>query len=239
VKKLRVCSATSRKNLPTFASYARHTSTCRCFHAPEADATLLPDMAREIVSTARPSTLRLAGFLALTTGGLMISLGSLMTWATVPPFDTPTRGTDLWEGMVTLTIGVAVLVAMVAMRLMATATARRAVAVAILALGLSAAAIAAADAVRATSRFTSPDQRDRIARELAGDLHLPYEQVRSRLEALYEERFHVSVQPGLFVVMAGGLVAAIGGALSVAWAARASTPRVEPEVRGPGDGVRS
>ncbi len=41
-------------------------------------------MAREIVSTARPSTLRLAGFLALTTGGLMISLGSLMTWAKVP-----------------------------------------------------------------------------------------------------------------------------------------------------------
>jgi hypothetical protein len=196
-------------------------------------------MAREIVSTARPSMLRLAGFLALTTGGLMISLGSLMTWAKVPPFDTPTRGTDLWEGTVALVSGVAVLVGMVAMRLMATVTARRAVAVAILALGLSAAAIAAADAVRATSRFTSSDQRDRIARELAADLHLPYEEVRSRLAAVYEKRFHVSVQPGLFVVMAGGLVAAIGGALSVAWAARASTPHIEPEMIGPGDGVRS
>ncbi len=169
----------------------------------------------------------------------MISLGSLMTWAKVPPFDTPTRGTDVWEGMVTLAIGVAVLVGMVAMRLMATASARRAVAVAILALGLSAAAIAAADAVRATSRFTSSDQRDRIARELAADLHLPYEEVRSRLEALYEERFDVSVQPGLFLVMAGGLVAAIGGALSVAWAARAPTSHVEAEIVGPGDGVRS
>jgi hypothetical protein len=95
------------------------------------------------------------------------------------------------------------------------------------------------DAVRATSRFTSPDQRDRIARELAADLYLPYEQVRSRLEALYGERFHVSLQPGLFVVMAGGLVAAIGGALSVAWAARASTPRVEPQMTDPGDGVQS
>ena len=196
-------------------------------------------MTREIVSTARPSMLRLAGFLALTTGGLMISLGSLMTWAKVPPFDTPTRGTDLWEGKVTIAIGVAVLVGMVAMRLMATATARRAVAMAILALGLSAMAIAAADAVRATSRFTSSDQRDRIARELSADLHLPYEEVRSRLAAIYEERFHVSVQPGLFVVMAGGVVAAIGGALSVAWAARAPTPRVEAEIVGPDDGVRS
>jgi hypothetical protein len=40
-------------------------------------------------------------------------------------------------------------------------------------------------------------------------------------------------------VMAGGLMAAIGGALSVAWAARAPTPRVEPEMVDPGDGVRS
>ena len=196
-------------------------------------------MTREIVSTARPSTLRLAGFLTLTAGGLMISLGSLVTWAKVPPFDTPTRGTDLWEGIVALAIGVAVLVGMVMMRLMSTASARRAVAVAILALGLLAAAIAATDAVRANARFTSPGQRDRIARELAAQLHLPYDEVRSRLATIYEQRFHVSLQPGLFMVVVGGLLAASGGALSVAWAARASGPRAEREMEGPGDGVRS
>ena len=196
-------------------------------------------MAREIASTARPSTLRLAGFLTLTTGGLMISLGSLTTWAKVPPFDTPTRGTDLWEGIVTLAIGVAVLVGMVTMRLMGTASARRAMAVAILALGLSAAAIAAADAVRGNARFTSPGQRDRIARELAAELHLPYEEVRSRLAVVYEQRFHVSLRPGLFVVVAGGLLVAAGGALSVAWAGRSSTPHADREIGGPGDGVRS
>jgi len=211
----------------------------RCFHPPEADATLQPDMAREIVSMARPSTLRLAGFLTLTTGGLMLSLGSLMTWAKVPPFDTPTRGTDLWEGIVTLAIGVAVLVGMVTMRLMGTASARRAMAVAILALGLSAAAIAAADAVRGNARFTSPGQRDRIARELAAELHLPYEEVRSRLAVVYEQRFHVSLQPGLFLVVAGGLLVAAGGALSVAWAARSSTPHADREIGGPDDGVPS
>ncbi len=211
----------------------------RCFHAPETGATLQPDMTREMVSTARPTTLRLAGFLTLTTGGLMISLGSLMTWAKVPPFDTPTRGTDVWEGIVALAIGVVILVEMVMMRLMGTSSARRTVAVAILALGLSAAAIAAADAVRGNARFTSSGQRDRIARELAADLHLPYEEVRSRLAAVYERRFHVSLQPGLFLVVAGGLLAATGGALSFAWAARAATPRTEREVGGPGDGVRS
>jgi len=193
----------------------------------------------EIVSTARPSMLRLAGFLTLTAGGLMISLGSLSTWATVPPFDAPTRGTDLWEGIVALAIGVAVLVGMVMMRLMSTASARRAVAVAILALGLLAAAIAAADAMRANARFTSPGQRDRIARELAAQLDLPYDQVRSRLATIYERRFHVSLQPGLFMVVAGGLLAASGGALSIAWAARASGPHAEREMEGPGGGVRS
>ena len=195
-------------------------------------------MTREIVSTARPSMLRLVGFLTLTTGGLMISLGSLLPWAKVPPFDTPIRGTDLWEGIVALGIGVVVLVGMLTMRLMATPAARRAVAVALVGLGLSG-AIAAADAVRGDARFTSPGQRDRIARELATELHLPYEEVRSRLAAVYEERFHVSLQPGLFMVVAGGLLAATGGALSVAWAARAPPGHVEPERMGPGDGVRS
>ncbi len=62
---------------------------------------LAPTMGREIVSTARPPMIRLAGFLALTLGGLLVSLGSLMDWATVQPFSTPTGGVDLWEGTIT------------------------------------------------------------------------------------------------------------------------------------------
>lgn len=187
-------------------------------------------MSLELVSTARPSMLRVVGFLTLTVGGVMISLGSLMTWATVPPFDTPTRGTDLWEGIVTLAIGVGVLVGVVTMRLMATVRARRSVAVVIVALGVSAAAIAAVDAVRAHARFTPPDKRDRIARDLATELNLPYEEVRSRLAAVYEEGFHVALQPGILVVVAGGFVGASGGLLSIAWAARAPTRRMERPV---------
>jgi hypothetical protein len=99
-------------------------------------------MAREIASMARPSKLRLAGFLALTLGGLLLSLGSLMDWATVQPFDTPTRGVDLWEGTVTLAIGFVVLFGMILMRLVRPHRARQAVAVVILALGLIATALA-------------------------------------------------------------------------------------------------
>jgi hypothetical protein len=205
-----------------------------CFPAPGPDATLAPTMAGEIVSTARPSKLRLAGFLALTLGGLLVSLGSLMDWATVQPFDTPTRGVDLWEGTITLAIGFAVLVGMILMRLVRPARARHAVAVAILALGLIASALAGSAAIRANDRFTSPSQRDRIARALATDLGLPHGEVRARIEATFSRRFSVSLRPGIVLVIAGGVIVALGGALSLAWAARTPTAGVADEMTGRG-----
>jgi hypothetical protein len=181
----------------------------RCFPAPGPDATLAPTMGREIVSTARPSMLRLAGFLALTLGGLLVSLGSLMDWATVQPFDTPTRGVDLWEGTITLAIGFAVLFGMIVMRLVRPARARLGAAVAILALGLIATALAGSATIRAKERFTSPSQRDRIAGELAMELGLPYEEVRARIEATFSGRFRASLRPGIVLVIAGGVIVAL------------------------------
>jgi hypothetical protein len=181
-------------------------------------------MGREIVSTARPSLIRLAGFLALTVGGLLVSLGSLMDWATVQPFSTPTRGVDLWDGTITLAIGFVVLFGMILMRLVRPPRARRAVAVAILALGLIATALAGSAAIRANERFTSPSQRDRIASALATELGLPYAEVRARIESTFSRRFRVSLRPGIVLVIAGGVILALGGALSLAWAAGTPTP---------------
>jgi hypothetical protein len=181
-------------------------------------------MGREIVSTARPSMLRLASFLPLTLGGLLVSLGLLMDWATVQPFGTPTRGVDLWEGTITLTIGFVVLFGMILMRLVRPRRARHAVAVAILALGLIAIALAGSAAIGANERFTSPSQRDRIARALATELGLPYEEVRARIESTFSRRFRVSLRPGIVLVITGGVIVALGGALSLAWAARTPTP---------------
>lgn len=178
-------------------------------------------MGREIVSTARPSMIRLAGFLSLTLGGLLVSLGSLMDWATVQPFSTPTRGVDLWEGTITLAIGFAVLFGMILMRLVRPS---HAVAVAILALGLIATALAGSAAIRANERFTSPSQRDRIARVLATELGLPYGEVRARIESTFSRRFRVSLRPAIVLIIAGGVIVALGGALSLAWAARTPTP---------------
>ncbi len=177
-------------------------------------------MTREITSTARPSTIRLAGFLATTVGALLISLGSLMTWATIPPFGTETRGVDVWEGTLTLLIGVAILIGMIVMRGLRSAGARRAVAIGIIVLGLAAAALAASDAIRANDRFTSSGQRDKMAHEIADQLGLPYDQVVAKLEDVFRGRFSVALGAGILMVMIGGLVAALGGGLSVAWANR-------------------
>jgi len=176
-------------------------------------------MGPEILSTARPTRLRLAGFLTITFGGLLIGLGSTLTWATVEPFETPTKGIDLWEGKIALLAGAAVLVSMVIMRLLLTVTARRAVAVLILALGLLAAILAGLDAATASSRFTNPGQRDRIARVLARELGEPYARVRGQLEAV-SRRFEVRLGPGIFLALAGGALAAAGGGLSIVWAGR-------------------
>ncbi len=198
-------------------------------------------MVREITSTARPSTVRLTGFLAITVGAVLISLGSLMTWATIPPFGTETRGVDVWEGTLTLVMGIAILVGMIVMRVLGSTGARRAVAIGIIVLGLAATALAASDAVRANDRFTSSGQRDRMAHEIADQLGLPYDQVRAKLEEVFRERFSVKLRTGIGLVMIGGLVAALGGGLGVAWASRrADGPLDSPpdELSGalPGDG---
>jgi hypothetical protein len=181
-------------------------------------------MCPELTSTARPTRLRLAGFLALTLGGASIALGSLLDWATVRPFQTPTPGIDVWEGKVTLALGIAVLVGMIVMRVLSAPGARTAVAVAIIALGLAAIVLAGIDAARAQDRFSGSGQRDRIARELAGQLDLPYEQVRAQIERQFDLRFSVGLEIGIWLVPAGGLAAAAGGALSVAWARRRPAP---------------
>ncbi len=195
-------------------------------------------MGPEILSTARPTRLRLAGFLTITLGGLLVGVGATLTWATVEPFDTPTKGVDLWEGRVALLAGAAVLVSMVVMRLLLTVAGRRAVAALILALGLLAAVLAGLDAATASSRFTDAGQRDRIARALADELGEPYARVRARLEAV-SRQFRVRLGSGILLVLAGGALAAVGGGLSIVWAGRwrpASRPAGEtrPAANAPG-----
>jgi hypothetical protein len=189
-------------------------------------------MGPELLSTARPSKLRLAGFATLTLGGVLLGVGALLTWATVGfpgdlqgTLDVKTKGVDVWEGEVALAIGVATLVGMIVMRLLRSARARRGVAVAILVAGLGAAALVASDALRADSRFGGSGGLDAIAHRLATRLGQPYPAIRIRVEKELGRVLRVDLGFGMFLAIAGGISAAAGGALSIAWArARQAAP---------------
>jgi hypothetical protein len=209
------------------------------------DAMLLPVMGREILSITRPTRLRLAGFLTLTLGGALLGLGALLSWATVGftrdaqgALDLPTKGIDLWEGGLVLAAGVAVLVGMIAMRLLLERRARQVVAAAIIVLGVAATALAASDALRAETRFGGTGGLDAIAHNISSRLDRPYAQVRPELERQYGADLRVDLEPGIFMVMVGGLVAASGGLLSIAWANRARPAPPEDLSEGPDEGDR-
>lgn len=190
-------------------------------------------MRPEILSTARPSGLRLAGFLALTLSGALLGGGALAPWAVVTPFtETPVRGIDLWEGKVTLACGAAVLAGMVVSRLLVTRRGRRGVAAAVVLLGVLGGGVALYDAVRADARFSDPGQRDLIARSVSKGLDLPYKEVRAQIEEVFDQRFEVRLQAGIFLTIAGGVLATVGGALTVAWTNRQPLPRSDEESAG-------
>jgi len=188
-------------------------------------------MPPEILSTARPSKLRVAGFLAIALGGVLLGVGAVTQWATVSGFDTPTTGIDLWEGLFVLAASFLALIGLVAIRL-ATPTAARAIAIVVIVIGLGAAGLAAADALRAQTRFTDPGQRDRIARQLAAQSGLPFEPIREEIERQFRLRFSVSLGAGIFLTLAGGVLLVVGGALSLAWIRQreaAPRPTAAPE----------
>ena len=59
------------------------------------------------MDASRPSALRLAGFLCVAAGGLLLGIGSVMNWAVIglvgsTALDSPIKGTDVWEGRATL-----------------------------------------------------------------------------------------------------------------------------------------
>ena len=194
---------------------------------------------RDVLSTARPSRLRLAGFLTLTAGGALIGIGAILTWGSVglsADID-PTRaiagaipGIDVWEGKLALAAAAVVLIGMLALRLTRNAATRRLIAVVITVVGFGAAALALTVGLRAEDRFVQTEGLDAYARALSEDLDLPFDQVRSDIEDVFFEELLVETGSGLWLVVAGGTLAGIGGILSLAWARRLERDHAaEPE----------
>ena len=192
-------------------------------------------MVREALFVTRPGPLRLVGFACTAVGALLVGLGATMDWATVhvpgvtgtpiPPF----KGIDVWEGKVELLASISILVLVIVSRLLAGRTAGRATAVIILVLSVGGSALAASDLVRADTRFRADDGLERMARSVSAQLGLPFEEVLAQLRRVAPD-LEIRAASGVDVTIAGGVLAALGGILSFAWASR----RPEPS---PSDGL--
>jgi hypothetical protein len=186
-------------------------------------------MAREALSVTRPGPLRLVGFVCTAVGALLVGLGATMDWATVhvsgitgtpiPPF----KGIDVWEGKVELLTAITILVLVVVSRILAGRTAARATAILILVLSVGAAALAASDLFRADTRFRADDGLEQIARSVSAQLGLPVEEVLAQLKRV-APNLEIRAASGVDVTIAGGVLAALGGILSFAWASRRPEP---------------
>jgi hypothetical protein len=182
-------------------------------------------MARDALSVSRPGPLRLVGFACTAIGALLVGLGATMDWATVhvpgvtgtpiPPF----KGVDVWEGKVELFTGITILVLVIVTRLLAGRTAARATAAIILVLTVGAGALAASDLARADTRFRADDGLERIARSVSAQLGLPFGSVLGQMKQIAFQ-LEIRAAAGLYVTIAGGALAAVGGILGFLWASR-------------------
>jgi hypothetical protein len=188
-------------------------------------------MARDALSVSRPGPLRLVGFACTAIGALLVGLGATMDWATVhvpgvtgtpiPPF----KGVDVWEGKVELLTGITILVLVIVSRLLAGRTAARATAAIILVLSVGAGALAASDLARADTRFRADDGLERLARSVSVQLGLPFGSVLDQMKRIAFQ-LEIRAAAGLYVTIAGGALAAVGGILGFVWASR--RPEVAP-----------
>jgi hypothetical protein len=182
-------------------------------------------MSREILSTARPTRLRLLGFLVLVGGSVLAGVGATRLWATIGfvadtegAADVSVYGTDVWEGKVVLLIAGVALVAMIVMRMTTSGALRRSLGVGLVALGLVCAALPLLAAIRADARFGGAEGLDRMARILSARLELPEDVIRDQLAEQFERDLRVEVGPGLWLSIGGGVLIVAGGALGLAWA---------------------
>jgi hypothetical protein len=194
----------------------------------------------EVLSTARPGRLRLAGFLVLVAGALAAGVGAALTWASIGfPGDTAhagdvaVAGIDVWEGVVVLGVAALALVLLIASRLTSSPGARRAIAGAIGAGGALVVVLTSLDLATARSRFGGATGLDQVARRVAEALGQPVERVRPLLERNFGSTLRVDVGIGLPVALLGGVALVVAARLALAWArSSAPVPREEPSTDG-------
>jgi tryptophan-associated transmembrane protein len=190
----------------------------------------------EIASTARPTALRVAGFVCVALGAVLAGVGATREWVAVGfsadtehAADLSVHGIDVWEGKVVLFAAAAALLVLLAMRISGSPGTRRGLAVVLIVLGALCIALPVVDAVRARDRFAGSEGLERFVASLSVKLGLPKEVIREQLSDQLDKELRVEVSPGLWLTVAGGVLLMAGGALSVAWSGRGSLDPVPDE----------
>jgi hypothetical protein len=142
-------------------------------------------------------------------GGVLLAVGSFLAWAEVSGGGTSVtaKGVDGSDGYITLAAGAVALLVGIAM----TRQARRMLAVLVILAGIVGGGIGLYDALTAKDSVL-----DAAAEELAPTFGASAEEVRAALDqAIDAGQLSVSISIGLYVVIAGGVVALIGGILGL------------------------
>lgn len=163
----------------------------------------------------------LGGILAIV-GGALLAVGSFLAWAEVSGGGTSVtaKGVDGSDGYITLAAGVvALVIGIVMMR-----GTKRVLAVLVILAGIVGGGIGLYDALTAKDSVL-----DAAAEELAPSFGASTEQVRAALDQAIEAgQLSVSISIGLYVVIAGGVVALVGGIAGLRGSTSEAVATAEP-----------
>lgn len=199
----------------------------------------LPSEPAPQMDASRPSNLRLIAFALTAIGALAIGVGSVLTWVsagfTLPALSgltSVTKGLDTNEGKIALGCAVAALILVVVSRVVSDA-ARAVLAGVMVVVGASAAVVGAMFISSASTNY-SPIDNDSIVNRLAVELQHSPDEVRAALNTVSSQLGpYTTVGAGPWIVIAGGIMVAAGGILTVRWAARVSADHAAADEDGP------
>lgn len=164
-----------------------------------------------MLRVVKPSPLRLWGFLLTAIGGALIAFGSIGDWAAVSLGNStegavPTKGIDIWQGIATLILGALIVVGILALRFVRPGL-RNAMAITIVVAGLAALALGlwAVLALKSVVQDTGVDELAKVYGR------------REVLQVMSTVGIGAEAQIGLWMTVAGGVLATAGGFVDLAW----------------------
>jgi hypothetical protein len=173
-----------------------------------------------MLAVVKPSPLRLWGFLLTVLGGALMAFGSMGDWAAISLGGStenavPTKGIDIWQGKATLVIGALIVIAILALRFVRPER-RNAVAIAIVVAGATGLALGLWTllALRSVVQDTGVDA---LVKTLEGGGMSASKALQLVLTTMREQGIAVDAQIGLWMTVAGGVLATAGGFVDLAW----------------------